>query len=49
MNGTKKNERVRCRGPNKAKRVGEDEGWKGRKDEGESELASSARREADHR
>ena len=49
MSRAKKSERVRCRGPNKAKRVDEDEGWKGRKDDGESELASSARREAEHR
>ena len=49
MIGAKKNERVRCRGPNKAERVDEDEGWKGRKDDGESEFASSARRDVGHR
>jgi hypothetical protein len=46
---TKKNERVRCRGPNKAKRVDEEEGWIVRKIDGESEFACSARRNVRHR
>ena len=49
MNRTKKNERMRCRGPNKAKSVDEEKGWKVRKIDGENEFACSARRNVRHR